>query len=366
MNNHNAALVLADGTIFRGKALGHIPPNGLVSGEIISNTSMSGYLEAITDPASTGQLINFTYPQIGNVGASPAAEMSDRGGAEGVVVRELVRRYSHWQATQSLEDALKQRQAMALSGVDTRRLTRHLRGTALLGAAFGVASHTELLDAAQAVDSHEAALVAQVTTTSTRTFGDASQPRIVVLDLGVRASTISRLSKIGSVTVVSATTSVEEIEELRPQGLVVSSGPGNPALLNHQFELVGAYLERVPILAIGLGAMVLAHALGASTHRLVNGHYGSNVPVRRLSDNRVEITSQNRSYGITAASIDEALVTHQNLNDGEIEGVRSASGLALGVTYNPDLGPGIFDSAYLLNNFASMVNSTSATARKGH
>lgn len=371
MNKLEARLVLSDGTTFRGELYGYLPPNGLVVGEIVTNTAMSGYLETITDPASSGQIINFSYPQIGNVGASAGATMSNRGGARGIVVRELIQSYSNWQADQSLEEAMLERSQAIISGVDTRRLTRQLHTNHAMTAAFGTASDAELRSAAQEAVSQDDSLVAQVTTSETHSIGSEEEaasthrPKIVVIDLGVRSTTVQRLAKFASVTLVPAHTSAADIKALSPDGVVLSSGPGNPAVLAAVVQVASALANDLPILAIGLGSMVLAQVLGASIKRLERPHYGANIPVRRLSNRRVEITSQNRSFGIVESSLDEALITYRNLNDGEIEGFRSADGTAVGVAYNPDLGPGAFDSDYLFDDFAKQLNSA-ATSPKGN
>ncbi len=367
----DARLVLADGEIFEGEAIGAVPvdpdgrPTGVATGEAVFNTVLSGYQEVLTDPSYAGQVIAFTYPHIGNYGVNPTDDEAPRPFARGVIVRDLCDRPSSWRATGSLEDLLVRTGVPGITGVDTRRLTRHLRDRGTMPCAFGTAGGDDLLVAARdaaPTDGHD--LVSGVTTSTMVTRGDGPY-RVVAYDFGIKEAMLRQLGELATVTVVPASTRAEEVLALAPDGVFLSNGPGDPAALP---SIVGelatlASAGTVPVFGICLGHQLLATALGASTYKLPFGHHGGNHPVKRLSDGRVEITSQNHNYAGAEGSLDSAVVTHVNLNDGVIEGIRSRHVPVFSVQYHPEAGPGPHDARYLFEEFRALMVSTGATPR---
>ena len=354
-----ALLVLADGTRFEGEAVGATPDGGIATGEAVFNTVLSGYQEVITDPSYAGQVIAFTYPHIGNYGVNPTDDEAVRPHCRGVIVRELTDRPSSWRATGSLEEFLVRSSVPGITGIDTRRLTRHLRDRGSMPCAFGTAGESELRAAAAAAPATgEQDLVSAVTTASPFTRGSGPY-RVVAYDFGVKEAMLRQLGDMATVTVVPASTPAGDVLGMEPDGVFLSNGPGDPAALpaivDEIRELVGD--GTVPVFGICLGHQLLATALGASTYKLPFGHHGGNHPVRRLSTNQVEITSQNHNYAVAEATLAAAEITHVNLNDGVIEGVRSRDAPAFGVQYHPEAGPGPHDARYLFEEFRALMDA---------
>ncbi len=357
-----ALLVLADGTLFEGEAAGAAPEGGVATGEAVFNTVLSGYQEVITDPSYAGQVIAFTYPHIGNYGVNGADSEAARAHCRGVVVRELSERPSNWRAEGTLEAFLVGAGVPAVTGVDTRRLTRHLRAQGAMPCAFGTAGEVELRAAAAAAPSTDGRdLVSEVTLEAPVTRGRGPF-RIVAYDFGVKEAILRQLEARATVTVVPAGTPAAEALALEPDGVFLSNGPGDPAALGGIVEEVRALLGqgRTPVFGICLGFQLLAAALGAKTYKLPFGHHGGNHPVRHLAGGRVEITSQNHNYAVDAASLSGAEVTHLNLNDGVVEGLRSNEAPAFGVQYHPEAGPGPHDARYLFDDFCSLMRACGA------
>jgi len=359
MNPESAAIVLADGTVFEGEAFGARPTGGVTTGEFVFNTVLSGYQEVISDPSYAGQIITFTAPHIGNYGTNSHDDESAKPRCEGIVIRELSRRASSWRAESDLVSYLTQHGIAGIGGIDTRRLTRHLRDNGAIPGAFGTASEQELGQAAlQATGTEGTDLVAQVTTSSAYSVAalNGSRRRIVALDLGIKTTILRNLAQYGSVEVVPASTTAEQILALQPDGVFVSNGPGDPAAVAHVPETLRQLLGKVPVFGICMGHQMLATALGGTTYKLPFGHHGGNHPVRDLTTNKVEITSQNHNYCVNVDSLPNVQVTHRNLNDSTVEGFECAELSAFAVQHHPEAGPGPHDSKYLFERFADLMD----------
>jgi carbamoyl-phosphate synthase small subunit len=349
-----ALLVLADGEVFEGEAAG--APAPVATGELVFNTALSGYQEVLTDPSYAGQVVAFTYPHIGNYGVNADDDESARPHCLGVVVRDLTPEPSNWRAFEGLDTWLARRGVPAVTGVDTRRLTRHLRDKGAMPCAFGTAGEAALREAAaQALPTDGRDLVSDITTPATYVRGDGPF-RVVAYDFGVKETMLRHLGRLATVTVVPASTPACEVLSREPDGVFLSNGPGDPAALFGPTAAIAELLGRVPVFGICLGHQLLCAALGGSTYKLPFGHHGTNHPVQRLADGAVEITSHNHNYAVT--EVPGAEVTHVNLNDGVVEGVRCASANAFGVQYHPEAGPGPHDAGYLFATFAEMLGHT--------
>ncbi len=355
-----ARLVTADGAVFEGEAAGAARPTS--TGELVFNTAMSGYQEIISDPSYAGQVIAFTSTHIGNYGTNAEDDEAIAPHCRGVVVRDLTTVPSNWRSTEGLEAFLIRHDIAAITGVDTRRLTRHLRDAGAMPCAFGTASELELQAAAAATPGTDGVdLVTGVTRSTVTTYGEGGL-RIVAFDFGVKATMVRQLTELGTVLVVPAGTSASDVLALEPDGVFLSNGPGDPAALPGPAATIADLLGRVPIFGICLGHQLLATALGGTTYKLPFGHHGANHPVQRLSTGVVEITSQNHNYAVAADSVSEAEVTHVNLNDGVIEGIRSTTAAAFSVQYHPEAAPGPHDARYLFAEFRHLMGAPLARA----
>lgn len=355
-----AQLVLADGEVFEGEAIGAEPAGGLATGEVVFNTVLSGYQEVVTDPSYAGQIITFTYPHIGNYGVNADDHESRRPFCRGVVVRDLARRRSNWRSTSDLNDLLRSNGVPGIAGIDTRRLTRHLRESGSMPGAFGTAGADILRVAAAAEGSTDG-----VDLVSTVTCGEAYQVasaggdrRIVAYDFGIKSTILKHLSALGEITVVPASTPAAEVLASEPDGVFLSNGPGDPEPLTDLRSTISDLLGEVAVFGICLGHQLLCAALGAETFKLPFGHHGGNHPVRNLVTGRVEITSQNHNYCVVEGSIPAADVTHLNLNDHTVEGIRCREVPAFSVQYHPEAGPGPHDSRYLFAEFEDLMAQT--------
>ncbi len=359
MSRLEAALVLADGEVFEGWAIGHTLTDGVAAGEVVFNTALSGYQEIITDASYAGQIISFTYPHIGNYGCNRTDEESSKPRCRGVIVRDLARRSSNWRATEDLEDFLTRHEISGLTGIDTRRLTKHIRSEGAIPGAFGTANESVLLAAARAdggTDNKD--LATEVSTKEPYTVGASDSSLFVVAyDYGIKASIVDQLVKAGClVEVVPASTSASDVLAREPDGVFLSNGPGDPAAVVGAAANVGALLGEIPVFGICLGHQIMSRALGADTFKLAFGHHGGNHPVRNLSTGGVEITSQNHNYAVRADSLPSgSVVSHVNLNDGDIEGIKSAERRCFSVQYHPEAGPGPHDARYLFEEFTNLM-----------
>ena len=348
-------LVLADGTTFEGEAIG--ADVAVSSGEVVFNTVLSGYQEVITDPSYAGQIITFTYPHIGNYGVATADDEARRPFCRGVIIRDLARRRSSWRSDGDLDGFLRRHGLAGIAGVDTRRLTRHLRDAGAMPGAFGPADETMLKEAALAEPGTDGVdLVAQVTTPEPYVVGDGPY-RVVAYDFGIKATMLRHLGAIATVEVVPAATPAADVLARRPDGVFLANGPGDPAMVPYASAAIGDLLgSGVPVFGICLGHQLLARAIGAETVKLPFGHHGGNHPVRRLATGRVEITSQNHNFAVAADRLaGRAEVTHVNLNDGVCEGLRVLDAPAFSVQYHPEAGPGPHDARYLFEEFRLLM-----------
>jgi carbamoyl-phosphate synthase small subunit len=359
-----ARLVTADGAVFIGEAAGAAEP--VATGELVFNTAMSGYQEVITDPSYAGQVISFTSTHIGNYGTNAADDEAAVPHCRGVVVCDLAGEPSNWRATEALEPFLRRHGVPALTGVDTRRLARHVRVAGAVPCAFGTAPEAELrAAAASAAGTDGMDLVSGVTAAAPSAHpatgrGRDEGLRIVAFDFGVKNTMVRLLTTLGTVTVVPAGTTADEVRALEPDGVFLSNGPGDPAALPGPTAAVADLVGRVPIFGICLGHQILAAALGGTTYKLPFGHHGANHPVQRLETGVVEITSQNHNYAVAAGSVPEAETTHVNLNDGVIEGFRSLTAPAFSVQYHPEAAPGPHDARYLFGAFRDLMHTQPA------
>jgi carbamoyl-phosphate synthase small subunit len=350
----DALLVLADGEVFEGEAIG--APIDISSGEVVFNTVLSGYQEVITDPSYAGQIITFTTPHIGNYGTNIYDAEARRTFARGIVVREMARRSSNFRSDCDLDASLRANNMAGIGGIDTRRLTRHLRDAGASAGAFGTADHDVLLAAARnepgttGVD-----LVNLVTTPAAYTVPGDAPRTIVAMDYGLKFTILRHLATLGTVHVLPAHASHAEIMSYAPDGIFLSNGPGDPALVN--IDAITATIGQVPMFGICLGHQLIARAIGGATFKLPFGHHGGNHPVKRLHDGVVEITSQNHNFCVDPSSLEgRAEVTHINLNDMTNEGMRVTDGKVFSVQYHPEAGPGPHDSRYLFDQFAALMD----------
>ncbi len=364
-----AHLVLADGTIFPGLSLG---ADGVAVGEAVFTTGMTGYEEVLTDPSYLGQVVTMTAPQIGNTGVNGADGEAVDGNPRvaGFVVRDASSLTSSWRAQESLDRYLARHGVVAISDVDTRTLTRHLRDRGAQNAALGTAPVEELARRAAAAPSMAGLdLVREVTPkepyafTSGRAEWSTAPPRaaehhVVAVDFGTKKNILRCLVDSGCrVTVVPATMSATELLALAPDGIFLSNGPGDPAAVAYAVDLVKGVLGKKPLFGICLGHQLLALALGAKTFKLKFGHRGMNQPVKDLATGKVEITTQNHGFCVDLATLPPGVeTTHLHLNDGTSEGLRAASVGAMSVQYHPEAAAGPHDALYLFDRFvASMV-----------
>ncbi len=359
-----AALVLADGSVFEGRHVGARPPGGIASGEVVFNTALAGYQEIMSDPSYAGQIITFTYPHIGNYGATRADNESRGTFARGVIVRDLARRPSNWRSEQSLEQFLKDNALAGIAGIDTRRLTRLIRDTGALPGAFGATSGpgAVTLEALRAAAEAEPGtdgidLVARVTTAEPYRVG-SGPCRVVAYDFGIKTTILRHLSHFATVEVVPASTPAAEVLARQPHGVFLSNGPGDPHQVGYAVEAVRDLVGQVPLFGICLGHQILSLAIGARILKLPFGHHGANHPVRNQLTGHVEITSQNHNFAVDVTSLsDRVEATHVNLNDGVCEGMRLGADRAFSVQHHPEAGPGPHDSAYLFEEFEHLMDS---------
>lgn len=384
---HEGLLVTADGAVFRGRSVGAA---GIATGEIVFNTAMSGYQEIVTDPSYAGQIIAFTAPHIGNYGTTEHDEQSAKVHAQAVVTRSMSRSASSWRSTLPFNDYLVDRNVVALSDIDTRRLTRHVRDRGAMSVAVGAqCDESELRDRAEATPSLEGLDLASTVSTPFmyRSEGIGSTlGHVVAYDFGIKRDIVRSLNARGlDVTVVPGSTTASAALALAPDGIFLSNGPGDPEPVTGAVEAISELLGTKPMFGICLGHQLLSLALGAKTFKLPFGHHGGNHPVRRLADGRVEITSQNHGFAVELG--DENLshgsdsgdfaylgrlpghlespfgrvtVSHRNLNDGTIEGIRCDNINACSVQYHPEAAPGPNDAAQLFDRFAEAVRSSNA------
>jgi carbamoyl-phosphate synthase small subunit len=357
-----ALLVLADGTTFEGEAIGWWDPERPLpaTGEVVFNTTLTGYQEVLTDPSYAGQIVCFTYPHIGNYGITADDNESRRIFCRGLIVRELAPRPSSWRSQRSLATFLNEQRLPGVAAIDTRRLTRHIRDAGSMPGAFGPVGPGALSESAVIAAARAAAgtdgvdLAAEVTTADAYTTGHGPL-RVVAYDFGIKRTILRHLGEMATVEVVPASTPAGEVLGRRPDGVFLSNGPGDPAAVGYAAAAIKDLLGQVPVFGICLGHQLMAVAIGGKTSKLPFGHHGGNHPVRRVSTNSVEITSQNHNYAVEDGTIPNTDITHVNLNDGVVEGLACRDLPAFGVQYHPEAGPGPHDAGYLFEEFRALM-----------
>lgn len=355
-----AILALEDGRTFHGRSWG---ADGESCGEMVFNTSMTGYQEVLTDPSYAGQIVCMTYPLIGNYGVNSEDEESDRPWVEGFVVREASRVASNWRSQETLHDYLKRWQIVALEGIDTRALVRHIRDKGAMRACISTVDleNDSLISKARQSPSMENRELATFVTTKARyEVAPEGQERfhVVCYDFGVKRNSLRELSRLGCrITVVPASTPAAETLALNPDGVFLSNGPGDPASMSKEVAEIRRITEsRIPTFGICFGHQLLGRAFGGETFKLVFGHRGANQPVKDLQKGGVEITSHNHGFAVLAGSLpDDVEVTHQNLNDQCVEGLRHKSLPVISVQYHPEAAPGPHDAAHHFRRFIELM-----------
>ena len=366
-----AKLALADGTVLEGEAVGR---RGTTGGELCFNTSMTGYQEILTDPSYHGQLMTMTYPHIGNYGASEGDQEADAPMVAGLVVRSFSEDYSNPLADESLEAWMRRHGLVGITGVDTRFLVRHLREQGVMNAVIsseelsgGEISDEALVEKARRWPSMDGLeLASRVTCASAYDFceSDGGGPRVAVYDFGVKKSILRTFRAKGcAVRVVPAGTPLEETLRWQPDGLFLSNGPGDPRVMPEAIQLARAATQSgLPVFGICLGHQLMALASGFAVYKMHVGHRGANHPVKNLRTERVEVTTQNHGFAVQEASVDgaKAEVTHRNLNDDTVEGLRFKQFAGLSLQYHPEASPGPHDSRYLFDAFLDLVGERDA------
>ena len=371
-----AILALADGRIFEGTSFG---AQGEVNGEVVFNTSMTGYQEIVTDPSYYGQMVVMTYPLIGNYGVNKEDFESDRPHLSAFIIKELSTVSSNWRSQETLHDFLTKHGIIGIQGIDTRALTRHIRNKGAQQAVISTKLKDPQILASQAskLTSLEGRdLVKKVTCKNPyewcegewkldhgKTFFKSDPPApsnyfIVAYDFGIKRNLLRKLVQAGCrVKVVPASTKAKDVLSMKPNGVFLSNGPGDPAAVKYALKNVQYLVGKIPIFGICLGHQILSLALGARTYKLKFGHHGGNQPVINLKTNRVEITAQNHGFAVDPESLSsDCAITHTNLNDNTVEGIRHKSFPVLSIQYHPEASPGPHDSSYLFKEFTELLD----------
>lgn len=353
----DAVLIFGDGTMFEGNLCGAKPQDGIATGEVVFNTSMSGYQEIISDPSYAGQIITFTATQMGNYGVNAQDDEAAQPFCNGVIVRDMYRKYSSWRANATLNEYLQRHSVPALCNVDTRALTRYIRDNGSLPVAFGTDETKVKQAAVEAKGTDNCNLAAQVSTTEPYFVGEKDSPfYVVAYDFGVKRSILNHLTTRGiHVEVVPWSTTADDVIARAPDGVFLSNGPGDPSAVTEASTNVAKLIGEMPVFGICLGHQILGEALGGKTYKLEFGHHGGNHPVKYLGDNSIQITSQNHNYAVDADSITGAEITHINLNDGTVEGLSLDKGMTFSVQHHPEAAPGPHESSVIFDQFVEKM-----------
>ncbi len=365
----NAILALEDGTIFRGKSFG---ASGEKAGEVVFNTSMSGYQEILTDPSYKGQIVVMTYPLIGNYGVNKEDVESRQPFVEGFVVKEYSKIASNWRKEKPLGDYLKENNILGIEGIDTRAFTLHIRQAGAMKAVLSTTDLDEKSLVGKAKNSLGLVgidLVKEVACKKQYAWHAAAKPRfkVVALDCGIKYNTLNELAKNGcAVTIVPAYTSAEEILGMNPDGVLLSNGPGDPAAVVYVIDNVKKLIGKVPLFGICLGQQMLGLALGGRTYKLKFGHHGANHPVKDLKTGKISITVQNHGFCVDIDSLDkkDVEITHINLNDNTLEGLRHKRFPLFSVQFHPEASPGPHDAEYLFKDFTKLMENWRAKKKR--
>jgi carbamoyl-phosphate synthase small subunit len=361
--SQKAILALEDGTVFKGESFG---ANGERFGELVFNTSMTGYQEVITDPSYKGQIVAMTYPLIGNYGINEQDVESRKIFLEGFVVKEYSKIHSNWRSQKSLGDYLKENSIIGIEGIDTRALTLHIRQAGAMKAVLSTEDKDEKQLVEKAKDSCGLVgidLVKKVTIDKKYIWSnvadkDKRQFEVVVIDCGVKYNILRQLLKNNcEVIVVPATTEAKEILKMKPDGILFSNGPGDPAAVSYVVETTKQLIGKLPIFGICLGHQMLGQAFGGKTYKLKFGHHGGNHPVKDLKTGKVSITVQNHGFCVDIDSLNkkDIQITHINLNDNTLEGMRHKKLPVFSVQFHPEAGPGPNDASYLFGEFVKLM-----------
>ena len=356
----DAILVLEDGKVFKGKSFGAA---GERFGEVVFNTSLTGYQEILTDPSYKGQIVMMTYPLIGNYGINPEDVESRKPFVEGFIVKECCQSPSNWRSQKTLGDYLKENNIVGIEGIDTRALTRHIR---LQGAMKAVIS-TQDFDEKSLVKKAKASqglvgvdLVREVTSDKAYQWNKQGKHKVVVIDCGVKYNILRNLAENNcEVLVMPYSASLEKILAEKPDGILLSNGPGDPAAVNYVVETVKGLIGKLPIFGICLGQQILCLALGGKTFKLKFGHHGANHPVKDLKTGKIAITVQNHGFCVDIDSLkkQDIEITHVNLNDNTLEGIKHNKYPVFSVQFHPEAGPGPHDAQYLFGEFVKMMEA---------
>jgi len=355
-------LVLADGTVYPGTGFG--ATTGTV-GELVFNTGMSGYQESITDQSYNGEILMFTYPLIGNYGINRDDHESIKPSCKGVVVHELARRASNWRSEMSLDDYLKQNDIPGIADIDTRAVTKHIREKGAMKATIVDEVTHETVPQLKATVLNPA--VVAESSTNNAYPNPATGPNVVVVDFGLKHSILRELAKRHcNLTVLPYSATAGEILELNPDGVMLTNGPGDPKDVPGAQEMIRAVEQKVPLFGICLGHQLFCLANGADTFKMKFGHRGFNHPVREIATGRIDFTSQNHGYAVDRDSLakTDLMITHEEINDGTVEGVRHRNYPAFSVQYHPDAAPGPHDADHIFDEFIDLMAAHQA-ARKG-
>jgi carbamoyl-phosphate synthase small subunit len=366
-NRNPALLALEDGRTFRGRSWA---AEGESAGEMVFNTSMTGYQEVLTDPSYAGQIVCMTYQLIGNYGVNSEDEESDRPWVEGFVVREASRMASNWRAQETLDAYLKRWNIVAIDGIDTRALVRHIRDKGAMRACISTTDLNEesmVEKARQSPSMENRELASVVTTRQPYEVAPAGGERfhVVCYDFGVKRNSLRELSRLGCrITVVPASTTAAEVVAMNPDGVFLSNGPGDPASMNREVEQIQELVKStVPTFGICFGHQLLGRAFGGRTFKLVFGHRGGNQPVKDLQQGGVEITSHNHGFAVLADSLPADMeITHVNLNDRCVEGMRHKTLPIISVQYHPEAAPGPHDAEHHFRRFIELMERRPAAA----